>query len=156
MGARAASAVIGIVFGAVLAWAGMTDPDVIREGLLFQDSYLFLFFAGAVGTAFAGTQLLKRHAPKALLTGERVEWDEVRPERRHVVGSVLFGIGWGAANVCPGPIAAQLGMGIGWSLATTAGLVAGIVVFGRMQARESASSRTSGVIPSPAAADASA
>ncbi|HVF78718.1 MAG TPA: DUF6691 family protein [Solirubrobacteraceae bacterium] len=90
---RIAGFLIGIVFGVVLSWSGMTSPEVIREGLLFEDAYLFLFFGGAVSTAFAGLWLLKRRAPRALLTGEPVQWETMRPERRHVVGSVLFGIG---------------------------------------------------------------
>jgi uncharacterized protein len=80
---------------------GHDEPEVIREGLLFGDAYLFLFFGGAVSTAFAGLWLLRRRAPRALLTGERVQWETVDPERRHVVGSLLFGIGWGVAGACP-------------------------------------------------------
>ena len=34
-------------------------------------------------------------------------------------------IGWAVADVCPGPIAAQLGQGVPWALATLAGLVIG-------------------------------
>ena len=55
----------------------------------------------------------------------------MRPERRHIAGSVLFGTGWAVADVCPGPIAAQLGQGVPWALATTAGLVLGIWLFVR-------------------------
>lgn len=156
---RVAGLVIGIVFGVVLSWSGMTSPDVIREGLLFQSSYLFLFFAGAVSTAFVGLWLLRRRAPRALLTGEPVRWETVRPERRHVAGSLLFGIGWGVAGACPGPIATQLGQGIAWGVPTTIGLVLGIVLFDRLQARaQTAPERApaASVIPSPVAADASA
>ena len=63
-----------------------------------------------------------------MLTGEPVRWTTVRPRREHVVGSVLFGVGWAVADVCPGPIAAQLGQGMAWSLATTGGLVLGVAV----------------------------
>jgi uncharacterized membrane protein YedE/YeeE len=158
---RIAGALIGIVFGVVLSWSGMTSPDVIREGLLFGDSYLFLFFGGAVTTASAGLWLLRRHAPRALLTGERVQWERVRPERRHVVGSLLFGIGWGVAGACPGPIATQLGQGIAWGIPTTLGLIGGILLFGRMQARQASQAEAehapaASVIPSPVAADATA
>lgn len=156
---RVAGALIGVVFGVVLSWSGMTSPEVIRAGLLFQDAYLFLFFGGAVSTAFAGLWILRRRAPRALLTGERVRWETVQPERRHVVGSVLFGIGWGVAGACPGPIATQLGQGIAWGVPTTAGLVLGIVLFGRLQARGragAAAGACASVIPSPAAADATA
>ena len=137
----------------------MTSPEIIREGLLFQDPYLFLFFAGAMLTAVVGLRILRVRAPRALLTGERVQWETVQPERRHVVGSVLFGIGWGVAGACPGPIATQLGQGIAWGIPTTVGLVVGIVLFGRLQRRamrEPARTPAAAVIPSPVAADASA
>ena len=161
MSTRIAAGGIGIVFGVVLSWSGMTSPEVIRAGLLFQDPYLFLFFAGAMLTALAGLRILRVRAPRALLTGETVQWETVRPERRHVAGSVLFGIGWGVAGACPGPIATQLGQGIAWGIPTAVGLVAGILLFARLQRRaERAADRSAvpggAVIPSPVAADASA
>ena len=159
MRTRVAGALIGVVFGVVLTWSGLTSPDVIRDGLLFRDAYLFLLFGTAVTTAFAGLWLLRRRAPRALLTGERVAWEPIRPERRHVAGSLLFGVGWGVAGACPGPIATQLGQGIAWGVPTAVGLVAGILLFGRLQARAAArgdrSQRVS-VIPSPQAGDATA
>jgi uncharacterized protein len=126
---RAAAALVGVVFGATLSWTGMTSPVVLRQGLLFQRAYLFLFFAAAVTTAFVGLRLLRALRARALLTGERVTWEGVRPERRHLVGSVIFGIGWAVADACPGPIATQLGQGIPWSLCTIAGLLIGIRLF---------------------------
>ena len=159
MSTRIAAAVIGIVFGVVLSWSGMTSPEIIREGLLFQSPYLFLFFAGAMLTATVGLRILKMRAPRALLTGETVQWETVKPERRHVAGSVLFGIGWGISGACPGPIATQLGQGIAWGIPTTIGLIGGVLLFGRLQRRtEQAPARTpaASVIPSAVAADATA
>ena len=116
---------IGLVFGLVLCWSGMSSPDVIRDGLLFKDSYLYLMFASAVLTAAIGLQVLKR------VSG--ASWT---PERRHVTGAALFGLGWGIANVCPGPIATQLGMGIAWGYVTAIGATAGVWLFVRRGARE--------------------
>ena len=127
---RAAAAfAVGAVFGLVLSWSGMTSPEVLHEGLLFRDAYLLLFFASALATAFVGLRVLRLVQARALLTGEPVAWTTLRPERRHVAGSVLFGVGWAVADVCPGPIAAQLGQGVAWSLATTGGLVLGVWLF---------------------------
>ena len=130
---RFAALVVGAVFGLTLSWSGMTNPVVLQDGLLFRDAYLMLFFVSALATAFVGLRVLKVLQARALLTGEPVSWTTVRPERRHVVGSLLFGTGWAIADACPGPIAAQLGQGVAWSLATTAGLVFGIWVFLRRQ-----------------------
>ena len=126
---------VGAVFGLTLSWSGMTNPDVLRDGLLFRDPYLMLFFASALGTAFIGMRILKVLQARALLTGEPVSWTTVRPERRHIAGSVLFGTGWAVADVCPGPIAAQLGQGLWWGLLTLAGFLAGARIQAALAAR---------------------
>lgn len=155
MSTRAAAGIIGVIFGVVLSWTGLTSPEIIRAGLLFQDPYLFLVFASAMLTSLVGLRVLRVRAPRALLTGERVQWEPVAPERRHVTGSVLFGVGWGVAGACPGPIATQLGQGIAWGIPTTVGLVIGILVFVRLQ-RRAEDAPAPGLIPSPTAADATA
>ena len=128
---RLAGLLVGLVFGVTLSWTGMSDPDVIRGALLFEESYLFLFFASAVLVATVGVRLLRGR--RALLTRERIDWRSTPVQRRHIAGSVLFGTGWALADACPGPIAAQLGQGVVWSLFTLAGVVAGIWVFLRRQ-----------------------
>lgn len=72
----------------MLSRSGLTSPEVIRAGPLLEDACPLLFFGAAVTTAFARLWLLRRRAPRALLTGERVAWQPVAPERRHVAGSV--------------------------------------------------------------------
>ena len=126
--ARAAGGLVGLVFGFTLVWSGLTDPAVIRRGLLFEDAYLYVFFVAALATAALGTQILRGLRPRALLTGERVEWSVEPPERRRLGGAVLFGVGWAVAGACPGPVAAQLGQGVAWSAFTAIGLLAGIVL----------------------------
>jgi uncharacterized protein len=133
---RVAGAVIGMVFGAVLCWSGMSSPVVIRQALSFEKSYLFLFMASAVGTAWVGLWLLRRRERYALLGGGKLTWPRERISRRHIVGSVIFGVGWGVADACPGPIATQVGQGIWWGALTLAGVAVGIYVFLRMGSRE--------------------
>jgi uncharacterized membrane protein YedE/YeeE len=135
VGTRVAGGLIGVVFGLTLSWTGLIDPEVIRRGLLFEDPYLILVFLAALATAFAGTQVLRLTRPRALLTGERVELTPERPSRRRIGGAVLFGVGWALAGACPGPIVAQLGQGIAWSLLTMAGVVVGIVAYLRLERR---------------------
>ena len=128
-GGRLAVGAIGALFGFILAWSGMADPDVIRSGLLLEDFYLYGLFASALATSMIGLRLLRRFQVRALLTREPITWSTLRPGRRHVVGSLLFGTGWGVAAACPGPIAVQLGGGAVWSLATLAGVVLGIKLY---------------------------
>jgi len=133
MQVRVASAVCGLAFGFLLAWTQMTDPDVIRRMLLLEEAYLFLVMCSAIAVGFVGLRLLRRVGLRALVTREPVAWTVSRPERRHIQGSVLFGAGWGLSYSCPGPIAAQLGQGMLWSLATIAGVVIGVVLYARLQ-----------------------
>ena len=71
MNTRIAGAIIGIVFGVVLSWSGMTSPEIIREGLLFQSPYLFLFFAGAMLTATVGLRCTGTSATPAATAPSR-------------------------------------------------------------------------------------
>jgi uncharacterized membrane protein YedE/YeeE len=126
---RIAGVLIGVVFGVTLCWSGMADPAVIRQALLFESAYLYLMFASGVLVAAGGLALLRRRCERAVLTDAPLTVPRQQPARRHVLGSVLFGVGWAAAGACPGPIAAQIGQGVPWALFTLAGVVAGVFVF---------------------------
>jgi uncharacterized protein len=130
---RVASVLLGAGFGFLLSWGQFIDPDRIRDMLLLRDSYMWLMFGSAVAVGFAGIRLLRRAHARSLLTGEPVSWTMARPERRHVTGAAIFGVGWAVSDVCPGPVAAQLGQGIWWSLVLLAGIGLGLLLFGREQ-----------------------
>jgi hypothetical protein len=130
---RLAAVVTGLGFGFLLAWTQMTDPDAIRQMLLLEDAYFFVVMTSSIAVAFVALRLLRRLRFRAVLTGKPMAWEVSRPRGRHVGGSVLFGVGWGVSCTCPGPIAAQLGQGQFWSLATIAGVVLGIVLLGRLR-----------------------
>jgi uncharacterized membrane protein YedE/YeeE len=145
---RGAGFVVGIVFGVTLCWTGMSSPDVIRGALLFEDPYLFLFFGSAVITSAIGLRLVRgRTAP---LTGERVDWQQPKLEPRHIYGSVVFGLGWGIADACPGPIATQVGQGIWWAVFTLAGALIGVRLFLRRQEETEPASERQTAAASPA------
>src|SRR3954447_14606642 len=129
-------AAVGVVFGVVISWSGMASPEVIRRALLFEQSYLFLMFASAVGTAWAGLAVLRRRERRSVFGGETLTYGRDPVQRRHIVGSLLFGIGWGVADACPAPIATQLGQGVGWAVFTAAGAAGGVWVSLRRRAVE--------------------
>jgi uncharacterized membrane protein YedE/YeeE len=133
MQVRAVATAAGIVFGFLISWAGLSDPDRIRRMLLFEDWYLYPMFASAVAVGFVGLRALRRGGFRALLTRELVSWPTPSLQRRHVVGSLIFGAGWAISDACPGPIAAQLGFGQAWTLCTAIGVVAGIVLYFRVE-----------------------
>jgi uncharacterized membrane protein YedE/YeeE len=151
MSTRVAGALVGIVFGVILSWSGMTSPVVIRKALLFEHSYLFLFMATAMATATVGLWLLKQRERRALLADTKLTWPRERIRRRHILGSVILGIGWGVADACPGPVATQVGQGIGWGVITLVGIVIGVYAFLRIGNRETEPALQPAPVAGPAA-----
>ena len=132
---RLVAAVFGAGFGFVLAWAQLTDPDRIRQMLLLQDAHYYLMMGTAFAVGAAGTLMLRSRHARTLLTGELVRVENPPLERRHITGSVLFGLGWAVTNACPGPIAAQLGQGLWWGALTFVGFLVGARLQGELAFR---------------------
>jgi hypothetical protein len=121
---RLSALALGVVCGFVFGWARLTDPETFRQMLSLDSPRVYLLMAAAVGVAYVGSRLVRGRP--ALLTGEPIDWHGARPTRSHVVGSALFGIGWGITDACPGPTASQLGGGRVLAFAVAAGIVAGV------------------------------
>ena len=115
-----ASFVCGLIFGAGLLLSGMTRPDKVLGFLdVFGrwDPTLAFVMAGALAVSSAGYALARRKAMPVL--AGRFQWPTRRDiDRPLVMGSMLFGAGWGLAGLCPGP-----------ALVNLAGLSPGVIVF---------------------------
>lgn len=123
---RMASVLLGVAFGFMLSWGRMTSPDAIQDMLLLEDPYLYLMMGSTVAVAYPGVRLVRKLQGNAALTGERITLVQDRPQRHHLVGAAIFGLGWAIAATCPGPVSAQLGQGYAWALVTMVGMVLGI------------------------------
>lgn len=119
---------IGVGIGFVFAWAGLSDPAVIRDMLLLRDPHVFLLMGSTVVVAAVGARLLRANNFRALATGEAVAWSIEKPQTRHVFGSALFGAGWSLAATCPGPVAVMIGQGRLSGLFAAAGIVIGVTL----------------------------
>ena len=118
----------GIAFGWILSWARLTDPAVIRDMLLLEDAHVFLIMGSAIAVAAVGCRVLRAVGARSLITARPIDWSGVAVERRHVFGSILFGIGWSMAGTCPGPVAAMIGQGKLAGVAVGLGILAGVVL----------------------------
>ena len=125
----------GTGFGFMLSWARITDYDVIRNMLLFHEFDVYFMMGAAMVTSAIGVRLLRAAGLKAVVGGEPIAWTITKPTRHHAYGSLLFGLGWGIAGTCPGPIAAQLGRGQWAALFTVAGAFTGVALFGYLKGR---------------------
>ena len=56
-------------------------------------------------------------------------------DRKLVIGSVLFGMGWGLAGLCPGPVIASIGLNPAGIFPFLAVMLAGLKLGGIIRAR---------------------
>jgi uncharacterized membrane protein YedE/YeeE len=139
MRVRFVALLFGLAFGFLMSWAGFSDTAVIRDMLLLREGHVFLIMGSAVAVAAVGLRLLRAFRVRALVTGEPIAWTVDRPESRHVLGSMLFGVGWCLAGTCPGPVAAMVGQGRLSGLFVIGGLLAGVSIQGMLARRRATS-----------------
>lgn len=137
------SLLAGLVFGLGLIVSGMANPAKVLGFLDLNgawDPSLALVMAGAIGVSFFAFLFAKKRsrsllgADMKLPTGRRID-------RRLVIGSTLFGIGWGVAGFCPGPGLVALGMGEVKALIFVAAMLVGMAAFELFEKRPSTEQR---------------
>lgn len=95
----------GLLFGLGLLLAGMADPAKVQAFLDLGgawDPSLMLVMGSAVGVSAIAYAWVKRR--QLTVFGAQLQLPQGRTiDRRLIAGSLLFGIGWGLAGICPGP-----------------------------------------------------
>lgn len=121
----------GLVFGLGLVISGMANPAKVLGFLdLFGrwDPSLALVMVGAIAAALVPMQWVQRSGRN--LRGEPVTLPGTsRFDRRLIVGSLLFGAGWGVAGFCPGPALVALGTGIPQAFLFVLAMLGGMALF---------------------------
>ena len=131
---------VGLLFGLGLIVSGMSNPAKVLGFLDLAgrwDPSLALVMAGAISVGF----LAFRSAGKmpATLLGSPMQLPDRRDiDRRLIAGSLLFGIGWGLAGICPGPALTLLGTGATPAMVFVLAMFAGMALFEIFQRRQSA------------------
>jgi uncharacterized membrane protein YedE/YeeE len=123
--------VAGLVFGLGLILGGMTNPAKVQGFLDLAgrwDPSLAFVMGGAVLVGFFAFRIAgKRHHT---LLGTKIHLPgKGHLDRRLVLGSMLFGAGWGLAGYCPGPALASLASGGAKPLIFVAAMVSGMAVY---------------------------
>ncbi len=119
----------GLLFGAGLVVAGMTSPDKVLAFLDIAgawDPSLAFVMGGAVLTGIPLFALARRRAkPVAGATFDAPPTTMI--DRRLVAGSLMFGVGWGLAGICPGPAVVNLAMVPSEAVAFVVPMVVGLL-----------------------------
>lgn len=107
--------VFGGVFAVGLLFSGMANPDKVLGFLdVFGqwDASLAFVMMGAIAVAFVPFQKAVRQAKPTTVFNEPIDLPQATQiDRKLIVGSVLFGIGWGIAGMCPAPSLTLIGLG---------------------------------------------
>jgi hypothetical protein len=119
----------GFLFGLGLCLSGMYDPQKVQGFLDLAgawDPSLAFVMAGAIAVALPAFQVAARRA--RTFRGDRIEWPEARGiDRPLVIGSAIFGAGWGLSGVCPGPGLLDVGFLSGDAVIFVAAMTVGVV-----------------------------
>lgn len=108
------AALVGALFGTGLLLSGMTNTEKVQGWLdIFGDwdPTLAFVMGGAMIPMAIAWRIAKGRTPA--LGGSFPAPPEHTLGRKLVIGSVMFGAGWGLTGLCPGPAVASLGFG-GW------------------------------------------
>lgn len=122
--------IIGLIFGLGISISGMANPaKVLNFFDIFGtwDPSLAFVMAGALAVNIPGYRLAFRRPAPVIEPAFQIP-DKRVIDRRLVLGSATFGIGWGIAGFCPGgalPVISTLEPGV---LVFIAALIVGMLV----------------------------
>ena len=123
--------IVGLVFGLGLLLSGMTDPGKVLGFLdLFGqwDPSLAFVMGGAILVGFFAFVVAKKRTSNFLGGALSLPKSNVI-DKRLVIGSLLFGAGWGLAGFCPGPALVSMASGQAQALTFVAAMVVGMIGF---------------------------
>jgi uncharacterized membrane protein YedE/YeeE len=130
--------VLGLTFGLGLLISGMTDPGKVQGFLdlagLWDPSLAFVMgggvMVGLLGFGWAKKQSLS-------FSGAPLHWPEMTQiDRPLVLGSLMFGLGWGLAGFCPGPAWVAMASGNDKALVFVVAMLVGMVIYGYFKKRD--------------------
>jgi uncharacterized protein len=123
--------IAGLAFGIGLIVSGMTNPAKVQGFLDLAgqwDPSLGLVMTGAIAVGLFAFGAAKKRTT-AIFGGAMHLPKRSDIDLRLVLGSVVFGIGWGLGGFCPGPALVSLGTGRFEALVFVLAMLAGMAIF---------------------------
>ncbi len=123
------SFVVGAVFGLGLLISGMTDTTKVQGWLdIFGDwdPTLAFVMGGAIIPMAIAWRFARGRTP--VLASSFPNPPAPKIGRNLVIGSTMFGMGWGLAGLCPGPVVASLSFSSSGGLAFLLAMIGGMAL----------------------------
>ncbi len=129
---------LGLTFGLGLLISGMTDPGKVQGFLDLAgtwDPSLAFVMGGGVMVGLLGFGMAKKKVIS--FSGAPFHWPEMTQiDRPLILGSLMFGMGWGLAGFCPGPALVTMASGNDKALVFVLAMLVGMVLFDRFKKRD--------------------
>jgi uncharacterized protein len=145
----------GAVFGLGLAISGMMNPAKVIGFLDVAGSWdptLALVMGGALLVAIPAYRMILARRRPVLADGFSLP-TRTRLDAPLILGSALFGVGWGLVGFCPGPAVAAVVTGLPAVLGFVAAMLAGMALHAwvsvKHPVRKSSSSDASDPVADP-------
>jgi len=121
----------GLVFGIGLLVCGLANPAKVLAFLDLAGAWdPSLLVVMGVGVCVAAVAFAVAQQRNATLLGQALHLPTARDiDRRLVLGSLAFGVGWGLAGLCPGPALVLLGTGHAQAAVFVLSMLAGMAAF---------------------------
>jgi uncharacterized membrane protein YedE/YeeE len=127
----AAAFAAGLVFGLGLILSGMSDPGKVKGFLDLAGSWdpsLAFVMGGAILVGVVAFRVARKRTQSFFGGAMRLPTaNDV--DLRLVLGSLVFGIGWGLAGFCPGPALVSVGSGQDEAAWFVLAMLAGMVLY---------------------------
>lgn len=124
-------ALAGLIFGIGLLISGLAFPHKVQAFLDLAgnwDPSLAFVMGGAIAVAIIPFTLVKKDKIKAV-GGIKIELPKNTViDKKLLLGSALFGVGWGLVGYCPGPALVSFGVGIGMAWWFVPAMVVGMLI----------------------------
>ena len=102
---------IGIFFGIIMFKSEAASWFRIYEMFQFQSFHMYGIIGSALFFGVIMIQFIKKFKLKSVF-GEQINIpDKDKSFYRYMLGGILFGLGWGLAGACPGPMFTLIGAG---------------------------------------------
>jgi uncharacterized membrane protein YedE/YeeE len=127
--------IIGVLFGIVMFKSEAASWFRIYEMFRFDAFHMYGIIGSALVLGILVTQWIKRAGVKSIY-GEKINInDKEKSFSRYAIGGVLFGLGWGLAGACPGPMYTLIGAGFLPILIVILGAILGTFCYGLVKKR---------------------
>jgi len=122
---------VGLIFGLGLIVSGMGNPAKVQGFLDLAgawDPSLALVMGGAIAVGLVAFRIGGRKTASLLGQPMRLP-TQTQIDTRLILGSSLFGVGWGLAGICPGPGLLLVGFGEAKGIAFVLAMLVGMGLF---------------------------